>query len=683
MLNCRACLWRCIQALEASHTNVQSLHHNAAPSLLFRNFMQTSTPTLRDGSQLSELSKADDAYRSGSEKWRESAQFAGLKKKEFKALTRNNIASRQTSVDASRKLGQCDPTVSAKDWNQRKKELQYLTDPLELANFVKRQLRKDKVMEMLQLVRMASHSMQCIVSWNHIIDHLLYKEKVAQALKVYNDMKKRAQFPDSYTYTILLRGLSANAHHSGSLEKALSVYHSLSAPNSRVQPSIIHTNAILKVCARANDMDALWGVVAKIPGTGPAAANGITYATILNAIRQSLLVGRPIGETGEQEAIRRERGVIEGRRIWEEVIIKWRNTDIVIKEELVCSMGRLLLIGSRPRDWDDVLSLVEQTMDIPRSVPRLGTPERLKAGLPPLRAPKVLEEFRYDDDHLSPEKAPMRGEEFLPIADPGIDGAVSNPLGYAKPSNNTLSLILEACQKVAAPQAADKYWDLLIDPVTYGIVPDLNSLTFRLRLLRQNRSSAKTVEMLKTYLVNGGLEPRPGIFRIAMSTCNRDKNNHNSLNHATQILDIMSATLEDADARVIAKYAELAIDFPLATGRDYMDALAHLQPVAENLRIQLGIGAGKYPDLSPLDGSDRQHALLALRKIFGLYDKLINSELVSEEEKRPYKEQRARMAHYLHRLNYQDHRRGRDVFDKKAYRVKKLVLERRGEEGKA
>jgi hypothetical protein len=197
-------------------------------------------------------------------------------------------------------------------------------------------------------------------------------------------MKKRQQFPDSYTYTILLRGLSINAHESGALGKALSIYHSMSAPNSRVEPSIIHTNAVLKVCARAVDMDALWGIVGKIPEKGAGSANAITYVTIINAIRQSLLLGMPVGETAEQLAVRKEQSIVEGRRIWEEIVAKWRNADLIIEEELVCAMGRLLLIGARPRDWDDVLSLVEQTMDIPRFVPRLGSPERTTAGFPRL-----------------------------------------------------------------------------------------------------------------------------------------------------------------------------------------------------------------------------------------------------------------------------------------------------------
>jgi pentatricopeptide repeat protein len=74
------------------------------------------------------------------------------------------------------------------DWNRRKRELRHLQDPLELATFVSNELKKNRVEEMLQLVRMASHSMQCVVSWNHIIDHYLATERVNDAIKVYNDV---------------------------------------------------------------------------------------------------------------------------------------------------------------------------------------------------------------------------------------------------------------------------------------------------------------------------------------------------------------------------------------------------------------------------------------------------------------------------------------------------------------
>lgn len=468
-------------------------------------------------------------------------------------------------------------------------------------------------------------------------------------------MKKRAQFPDSYTYTILLRGLSINAHTPHVLTKALSVYHSLYAPNSRVEPSIIHTNAALRVCARALDMDALWGIAGKIPEKGPAAANAHTYITIINAIRHSLLIDAPKGETEDQTAARKERGIMEGRRMWEGIVGRWRTADLVIDEELVCGMGRLLLIGSRPRDWDDVLSLVEQTMDIPRLVPRLGSTERQEAGLPNLRAPNVPEQLRFDDDHLAPGNASMRGDEFLPLIPQGMSALVPNSPAFAKPGNNTLSLVQEACQKIVGAKGAKEYWYLLTDPTTYNIAPDLNNLNLRLRNLRQNRKSAEAAQLLEEHVVDKGVEARPGTFRIAMSTCVRDKNNHNSLKHGTKILGVMMKTLEDADTKTVTMFANLALTFPLANGSDLVDALTVLNPLVSNIRLQLGIGAQRQDNNGVgavyLKNEARADAIDALRKVHGLYDRLLFSNLIPEESKAPFKTERARLSAFIQRVN--------------------------------
>jgi len=469
-------------------------------------------------------------------------------------------------------------------------------------------------------------------------------------------MKKRAQFPDSYTYTLLLRGLANNANQSGAAAKAIAVYHSMSAPNSRVQPSIIHTNAVLQVLARALDMDGIWGVAAKIPETGPGAADGTTYTTILNAIRQSILQGSPKGETEEAKATRTEKGVVEGRRIWEDIIGKWKNADIVMDEKLVCSMGRLLLTGVRPRDWDDVLSLVEQTMDIPRLVPRLGTLAHMEAGIPRLRLPNTPEQYRSDNDHLGPDKGPMRGGEFLPIIRQGRSASPSS-LTYVTPTNHTLTMVLEACQKVIAKTAADEYWNLLTDPGTYAIEPDTSTAHQRLRGFRQSRQSGEAVKLLQEAFIAQDLDMKPGTFRIAMSTCVRDKNNHNSLKNANEILRLMMERLPDADPKTVVSYAELALSFPLATGEDFVGALTYLQPVVKNLRLLLTVGGEKEGDDAGtvrLANEERQTALLALRKVYGVYDKLLLSNLIAEERKPPFKREHARLAAFIQRLIFND-----------------------------
>ena len=498
-------------------------------------------------------------------------------------------------------------------------------------------------------------------------------------------MKKRAQVPDSHTYLILLRGLANNAHHTSALTHALSTYHSMSAPNSKVAPAILHTNAMLKVCSRANNMDALWGVASKIPERGPGAANNLTFTTILNAIRQSLLVGVPVGLSEEETAARREEAVVQGRRIWEDVIGKWRAADIFLDEELVCAMGRLLLVGSRPRDWDDVLSLIEQTMNIPRLVPRLGSEARTAAGLPTLRAPSVPEAYRSPDKHDSPNADKPRGGEFLPPTPKTVGGSkTTSSLAYATPSNNTLSLIQEACLKIVARNATTEYWNLLTDPQAYGIVPDLNNLHMRLRILRQNRASQAALETLQHDIVGRGIAAYPGTFRIAMSACVRDKLNPHALAHAGAILDIMMATLPDADAKVVAMYADLAFDAPAGAG--VVAALERLEVPLRNLRTQLTLGAERWDGVAgttALRGERRDDALAAVRMVYRLHDRLLLRGEVAGEEAAMWKARRARLSSFINRIVWKDGQRGERKEEDKRKKERKGVRDqfRRLEEG--
>lgn len=193
MLNCRACLWRCIEAVDAPAASAQRLRRHVNPVFLPRQqrLLSTVPPTVRKtGTRPWNLSEVERVSRSGQEPWKDSAVAANQKKRERAALRDSHSAPSKSVHEAPNmlQLGRRDPSMSERDWENRKRELKHLRDPLELAAFVRRQLGKDRPTEALQLVRMASHSMQCIVSWNHIIDHYLANERVNEALKVYNDV---------------------------------------------------------------------------------------------------------------------------------------------------------------------------------------------------------------------------------------------------------------------------------------------------------------------------------------------------------------------------------------------------------------------------------------------------------------------------------------------------------------
>ena len=68
------------------------------------------------------------------------------------------------------------------------RELLWLKDPLKLGDYTLKLLRQDDTRKALALVRVASKDMACTVSWNYMIDYYMSKGKVADAVKLYNEV---------------------------------------------------------------------------------------------------------------------------------------------------------------------------------------------------------------------------------------------------------------------------------------------------------------------------------------------------------------------------------------------------------------------------------------------------------------------------------------------------------------
>ena len=373
-------------------------------------------------------------------------------------------------------------------------------------------------------------------------------------------MKKRAQTPDSYTYTILLKGLAKQSDYPDIVGRALKIYHSMYAENSPVRPSIIHTNAALNVCAKAKDLDSLFGIAAKLPQQGPGAPDMYTFTTIINAVRNVTMQDGEIArdETTDEVRARRQHAVFQGRRMWGDIVERWKNGHLTIDESLVCSMGRLLLLGSMEQDNDDVLSLVEQTMRLQRQIPRLGDPARKTH----LRGPKmsfenpfqpILEEGERDEDDLSRrDSEPLPSSEFDPLP-PSKTSRI-----YAVPSRSTLSLLVDTCTRMGAIAAAQAYWGML----SAKFEPDQENYHTYLRLLRFSRSSTLATDLVKdmaTPKEEGGLEvgTEPKTLRLAMSSCVRDANNLSSLKNGLRVYVVMQGALVTHDPTTVKMFSKL------------------------------------------------------------------------------------------------------------------------------
>ena len=430
-------------------------------------------------------------------------------------------------------------------------------------------------------------------------------------------MKKRQQIPDAHTFTLLLRGLATHAHHQTALAKALTIYHSMQAPKSPVKPSIIHTNAVLKVCARAKDMDSLWSIASKLPARGPSTPDSWTWTTIVNAIRQEVEdppgsgSGSGSGSDSEQNSDEssslKQKAVVQVRHIWGDIVGRWRRSELQVDETLVCAVGRLLLISQRPKDWHAVFSLIEMTMEIPRlaspldsrseAVARRGADtsraaaaaadavDTVASAVEPTTDTKdetVMKELDQLDDVFEVR----RGSAALKLSSGGGRDKKSI-VALARPGTNTLSLILETCMKLRDKKAASAYWELLTERYSHSVEPDEANYNAFLRLLRLTRSSAETVELLEQLTEQSrasqddrrkqwlqqqrGREqeqqaptkkarPGPKMFWIAMTTCARDRLNPHVFSHATRVLQMMRTAMADANLGTMDKYLDIAVE---------------------------------------------------------------------------------------------------------------------------
>lgn len=554
-------------------------------------------------------------------------------------------------------------------------EVRWLKDPVKLADHTVTLLREDQFEKALDIVRLASRDVVSTVSWNHLIDYEMSKARVPNAVKLYNEMKKRAQLPDAYTFTILFRGFSWCPPNPQICSRALSIYQSMFAENSPVRPSIIHTNAVLKVCALAHDVDALLGIAAELPTRGSGAPNNLTFTTILNGIQS-----KAIEETNGQKATSRGEGtgrdkiralaVHQGRRIWVDVRQRWMSGDLYLDEKLVCAMGRLLSLGGEPQDLDDILSLLEQTMGLPRQVARLADPALGRAGeasgpnddlelLP--RSPAnveletVLSSSREEDDF--PE---LPSDPLAPL--PKAAGATQSAV---RPGRNTLSLVVDACVRLKCARAAQNYWGLLTSPDSDNrIIPDSENYHTYLRLLRLRRSAKLAVELVDE-LTSGDLTGKAGVetktFRIALSCCVRDNKNRNSIFHAEKLVKIMTETLSYPDAKALGMYLQVALLQKPRDWRVIMSAIRGCELGVRNLRSLIAYEPG---------GPRKQNEEDILELVRGLISAIdvvldLGNEEIDGKEKKRCRERRHMLAAYVTRTH---HRR---VAEGKSHEVKR------------
>ncbi|KAG0040358.1 hypothetical protein BGZ82_003364 [Podila clonocystis] len=182
--------------------------------------------------------------------------------------------------------------------HQKKKLSKKITipkDPYLLSEKVVKFAKNGKLDEAITLVMESPKSRQSEVVWNHLIQESSKLGKTSQSWQLLNDMKKRSFEPSERTYTILLNALAINSSSPNSVSRAMELYRQMQESED-APPTLVHTNALLKVCSRKPDLDALQEVYSGMPKSGPNAPDVVTFNTLIGSF------ARKGGDEGFQQA---------------------------------------------------------------------------------------------------------------------------------------------------------------------------------------------------------------------------------------------------------------------------------------------------------------------------------------------------------------------------------------------
>jgi len=162
MLTCYACMRRCLRTIIGDLPQIPSsprskLTSNAYGGISFtRNYSSSSTRETPDHGRRG----GDNSGSNARQKWIESRGIRPASKK-------------KTLFSTDKELSQ---------------QLRYLKDPLKLADYVRKTLQRDDFETAQKVVRAASSDIQCVVSWNHLVDWQLSKGSMNAAIKTYNEV---------------------------------------------------------------------------------------------------------------------------------------------------------------------------------------------------------------------------------------------------------------------------------------------------------------------------------------------------------------------------------------------------------------------------------------------------------------------------------------------------------------
>lgn len=366
-------------------------------------------------------------------------------------------------------------------------------------------------------------------------------------------MKKRAQLPNAQTYTIIFNGFAESNHPKLAVGEALKIYNAMLC-SQRLRPNVKHLNAVLDVCAKAQDIESLFVTLRSATEERPP--DNMTYTIILNALRYQLSnfpdPNTILSEKEEAVAIQKSitQTISRAKLVWEEVMERWRKNEIVMDEELMCSMGRILLLGGG-KETETILTMVTEILGI----------TKLKDGQPGLMPEEQRRKVR-DTTNTGAEGSASRRQFALEQGTKStkVPTSIETSNGSTGPqvvrftANNTLSLLMRAIANSKLTKLGARYWDYMT--TMYGVNPDQRNYRDYLDCLFTGAASGKAARVIAS------MPPKiiqPQAIRRGLLMCYFDNLNDKAFDNANTMLDAMTRTLRYPDPRCMTVYLDVAL----------------------------------------------------------------------------------------------------------------------------
>ncbi|GAM91457.1 hypothetical protein ANO11243_095070 [Dothideomycetidae sp. 11243] len=590
---CSECRFMLRQGVKGRVNSLQSRY--CIPEATSRRLLATSTNT--------SARREDEArYRESSPRISASRDLERGQKGDLSRRAQNGRFSRKEKSLADA----LDAEMTLEQKRHYRMELLWLKDPAKLAQTVRKLLAQDNFPKALNLVRLAStDDNKPIMAWNVLVSYVAQKREFKSAFRLYNEMKKRRQFPDSYTVIHIMRGLAQQPVSKEQVKLALQLHDSLDAENSRVERLAIHTNAAMQVCINAGDLDTMWTLASKLPDHGKAAADEGTFGTILTSLRRAVET-KAKTDPDYNEIV--SRSIEDGRKIWQDAIRRWKRNSLNLDESLLCNYLMLLLLKPGRETSTEILSIMEETTGIGPNEDTSN--EVLKGSLAPGNSRKLPR--------------------------------------FVLPGRVLLSVLLKAYLPLCSYSGtsirpAKSYWDFFTTRNT--VIPDLDNYHSVLRIYAALGDSQNASEAIHEMLSTGDrmsaqtygnlpkIAPGRTAYLLALTACSKETGAHRrrsrniprgfartdadnrskpdtaqlvhfssadlefaSLGRANKVFDAMIHNSKPVPAKPIGKFLECAI--VTHSARSVYAALLKIMPILDAMLSEMA-GSGATNTTSP------------------------------------------------------------------------------------